>query len=63
MVEIAVFGDSVVLQCFGIGSGEMSWRGMIFSLVFVVTSSTLSYSPHRDQNACIGVGLWFDGGG
>ena len=54
VVEISVFGDSVVLRCFGNGSGEMSWRGMIFGLVIVVTPSTLSHSPNTDQI----LGLW-----
>ncbi|KAL4574543.1 hypothetical protein LXL04_021376 [Taraxacum kok-saghyz] len=33
-IELSVLGDSVVLRCFGNGSGEMSWRGMIFGLPF-----------------------------
>ncbi|KAL4577130.1 hypothetical protein LXL04_013233 [Taraxacum kok-saghyz] len=29
---MSVLGDSIVLRCFGNGSGEKSWRGMLFGL-------------------------------
>ena len=47
-------GIDFVLQCFENGLREMSWRGMIFGLVIVVTPSTLSHSPKTDQI----LGLW-----
>ena len=53
-IEEQEVGEDFVLRCFGIGSGEMSWRGMIFGFVIVVTPSTLSHSPKTDQI----LGLW-----
>jgi len=54
-VEVSVFGDSVVLQYFGIEFVEMLCRGMIFGLLFVVTPSIMSYTPNRNQI----LGLWY----